>query len=198
MKMKLAYLKEDERYPMINRPISNEHAEKIIRKVSRHFKLNVKNIKFRNLTSSSGRASWFCNKITLNNSPTLLVVAHELNHFLVWKKYLPDRKVNHGGKRWLRCLERIIKYCDKKNWWIDEMGMIEKRKNKILEEETERKSYEKTPEYKLELINDSIKKWESKRKRAENALKKLNRRKKIWKKKVIGSSSSESIRTSCK
>jgi hypothetical protein len=116
----LAYSKENEKYSWLNKErASDKHAERIVKKVSRHFKLGVNHTTFKNLHVHAGLAKKFWNEITMIHNPNLLTIAHELNHFLIWKKY-PDRKINHGSKKWFRSLEKIIKYCEKKSWWRKE------------------------------------------------------------------------------
>jgi len=183
MAFKIAYLKEDETYHHLREEkVSTEHAEKIIRKVARHFKLGKISAKFRGQVDR-GRAQNLWKIIKMSWSPSLLVIAHELNHFLIWKRY-PNKHVNHGSKKWLRSLKRIIDYCEKKDWWKDEMLKTEEQSRQTSERDLERESHKKTPEYRLEQIQTAMKRWKSRKNRAENALKKLERRRKIWEKKV--------------
>ncbi len=178
-----AYLEEDQRYRNLREEkVSEKHAEIIAKKVSRHYKLGVKSVKFFG-NVDSGHAWKFYDMIKISHNPSLLVVAHELNHFLIWKKY-PNRHVNHGSKKWQRCLQRIIDYCEKKNWWKEELGHRAEKQVKTFEKRLEREAYKKTPNYMLEQIQKAMKNWESKRRRAENAIKRLSRRQKIWEKKV--------------
>jgi hypothetical protein len=181
---RLAYMIEDEKYPQLEKEeISRDHARRIVKKVSRHFKLGRIHVEFRNLRAHGGFARKFSNTITMIHNPNLLLVAHELNHFMLWEKY-PRRKVNHGSKKWFWNLKRIINYCEKKNWWREEEKRLIEQSKMTLQKQTEREAFKKTPQYKVEQIQKSIKVWESKKKRAENALKRLNRRKKIWEKKL--------------
>jgi hypothetical protein len=181
---RLAYMIEDEKYPQLSEEkISDEHAERIVKKVSRHFKLNANHVVFKNLRTHGGLASKMWNTITMIHNPNLLIIAHELNHFMLWKKY-PRRKVNHGTKKWFWNLKRIINYCEKKNWWREEEKRLTEQSQKTQEKQLGQEAYKKTSQYKVEQIQKSIKKWESKKKRAENALKRLDRRKKIWEKKL--------------
>jgi len=180
------YEKEDKKYSHLSEQnIKDEQAERIVKKVSRHFKLNANHVVFKNLHTHGGLASRIWNTITMIHCPNLLIVAHELNHFMLWKKY-PNRKVKHGSKKWFWNLERIIRYCERKNWWRDEEKRLAEQTQKTFEKRLGKEAYKKTPECKLEQIQSSIKNWESKKKRAENVLKKLNRRKKIWEKKATG------------
>jgi len=183
MAFKLTYLKEDVTYHYLRqKKVSNEHAEKIIKKVARHFKLGKISAEFRGQVDR-GRAFSYREIIKMSWSPSLLIIAHELNHFLIWKRY-PSKHVNHGSKKWLRSLKRVIDYCEKNDWWKDEMLKTEEQSRQTSERNLEREAHKKTPEYRLEQIQTAMKKWECKKNRAENALKKLERRRKIWKKKV--------------
>ena len=182
MAFKLAYLEEDQMYHSLREEkVSNEHAERISRKIARHFKLDMRVINFRG-QHDRGRA-WRFGIVTVSNNPSLLVVAHELNHFLIWKKY-PDKKVNHGSKRWQRSLVRIIQYCENKNWWREEEQRLQEKHQQSEERKIKKEEYKKTPSYKLEQIQKAIKRWESKKKRAENTLKRLYRRERNWKAKT--------------
>jgi hypothetical protein len=183
MTFKLAYIEEDNKYRNLREEkVSSKQAQIIVKKVSRHFKLESKAVEFRGAVDC-GHAYKLWGTIKVSWNPSLLVIAHELNHFLVWKKY-PKKKVNHGSKKWHRCLKRIIDYCERKNWWKEEFQKAIVESQETRNRQTKQETYKKTPEYKLGQIQKAIKKWESKRRRAENAIKRLSRRQKIWEKKV--------------
>ena len=178
-----AYAKENELFKKQEVKLTREHSERIIKKLSRHFKLGIKKVDFRNYRCRGGTAKKFYDSITLIYEPSCLLVAHEVNHFLIWKKY-PNRKVNHGSKVWIRNLARIVRYCEKNNWWKDEFENLEKKKLETIVKQSKKEDYKQTPQYKLDTILSSIRRWESKKRRADTTLKRLNRRKTIWEKKV--------------
>jgi len=66
--------------------------------------------------------------------------------------------------------------------------LVEESRNKVrLIAETQQKNiqFNASPQGKIEKIDAALKRWNTKKKRAETAIKKLNRRKKLWENKVI-------------
>lgn len=129
--------------------------------------------------------------IRLQHNPSLLYLIHEVAHSIQHKK----RRYQDNGKRWhtkqhkkiMRKIEKYaLKHLDDWRSKVSEKNKLEHQRyeNKI-EKEKAKEEYNKTPQFRLEQIQKNIKRWESKLKRAEKALKRLNRRKIIWQRKVL-------------
>lgn len=101
--------------------VDDETALWAIKKLARHFKLSGLKVKFRG-KRQSGRAwgNWMYGYITIAHNPSIGLIAHELAH--IWDKqhhqFKKGKRYQHGSKGWLRLVGRIIKYVDKKKWFI--------------------------------------------------------------------------------
>lgn len=114
-----AYTVERNKFVEYKTQVSNFYAKIIVRKLARHFKLNIVQIDFYG-TNDSGRASLW-GRIRLSNVPSLGIICHEVNHFLCWKKYGTSKgKAQHGSRKWYVQLKRVIRYCRTKNFWKEE------------------------------------------------------------------------------
>ena len=87
-------------------------------------------------------------------------------------------------------MRRVLKFIDgKKDRWIEDAKQKEFNKSQSIalkeHKKRELELLKKTPQYRLQQIEKSIKQWESKKRRAENSLKRLYRRKKFWEKKLL-------------
>ena len=121
------YHEEDEVYSeYYNRKISDSDAEYIANKLGRHFKLGSVYVYFYGYCGS-GRAYRFGRRLRLSHNPSIGLICHEVNHFLCWKIQSMKNlsRIRHGTKKWNRQLQRLLKYCKKKNFWEDEL----RRKN---------------------------------------------------------------------
>ena len=77
-----------------------------------------------------------------------------------------------------------MKYANKNKieWVAKADNKVEQRMQTIERREQKSKEHEelkKTPQYKLEIVRNKIKAWETRKKRAETYLKKLGRREKL-------------------
>ncbi len=110
------YEKEREEFPTeFNMRITQKDAEKINKKISRHFKFKAPTIMFR-YNTDHGLAKYGGWIMNLPKSPNLGLLLHELAHF---NNYEKTGKGNHT-KKLMRTIRRFIKYCQKKNYWIKE------------------------------------------------------------------------------
>jgi predicted SprT family Zn-dependent metalloprotease len=166
---------------LLRKETSEEHARKIIAKVARHFKLGKIQVVFFGESGGLAHLGWN-QRIRLPHHSNHELVAHELAHFLAYKKY--RRKVRHGSRKWIRSVERVIRYCESKGWWENELTRLQEQKQQTQQKNAEAEKVRDTPTFKLQQIRDSIKRWETKQKRAATALKKLHRREGIWMGKV--------------
>lgn len=163
----IGYHQERRHWKEFDTKVSSIKAEFIVKKLARHFKLPIRYTEFYGYRDS-GQASKWRGRIRLSNTPSIGVICHEVNHFLCWKKF---GKVRHGTKRWCRQLQIIINYVQKKNCWIDE---FERRtapkpiKPKPTKEEIRLK--------KIERLEASIKRHQTRIKRCTTLIKKANRR----------------------
>jgi hypothetical protein len=122
---------------------------------------------------------------------TLYTLIHEVAHAIQFKK---RKTVDSEGnrirtkfhtKKHTKLMERLYRYFNS-HWsqWQETMQKDIERNKVRLEKQSAKinqiMAYKGSPQYKLDLIEKNIKNWESKMRRAQNALKKLNRRKKLW------------------
>lgn len=162
--------------------LTDFEAEVLFQKLKSHYKFG-QHLRFR--YGIGGRCrTW---EIVLCHEPSLLILVHEVAHAIQLKNGKQSNQKWHTKKH-MNIMRRVFRYADGKmsKWIADATVQSEKREQTIIRQEHRQKVFEefkKTPEYRLEQINLSINKWESKKRRAENMLKKLNRRRKIWEKK---------------
>jgi len=155
----------------------------VFQKLKSHYKFQ-QFLKFRN--GGGGRCrTW---EIIIPHGTSLGLLAHEIAHAVQIKKGKQPNQKWHTKKH-TSIMKRILKIANnKKDEWISNAEIqVDKKHGVIMRQEQKQREFEqykKTPQFKLENISKSIKRWESKKKRAENVLRKLNRRKKIWEKKV--------------
>jgi len=135
----------------------------------------------------SGRCSMW--NITVSHNPSLGVLVHEVAHALQMKNgFRQKHKKWHTKKMW-KIMERVFRIVNKnKDEWLEKARAKLKQKAETKkrreQKQKEIKEYRKTPEYKLQVIRQRIKSWETKQRRAETYLKKLRRREKILLRKV--------------
>lgn len=121
--------------------------------------------------------------IKLEHKPSVGVMAHEVAHGLQYGR-------RHKGEKWhckrhrtlmIRVLKVIeTNFDDWRDMANNQSDMRVASLKKKQERTTSMKEKKKTIPYKLEHTLESIKKWETKKKMADNKLKKLNRRKKLY------------------
>jgi hypothetical protein len=102
------YAKERKLFPeAYNTKVADVEAEKIVRKLLRHFGLpnTAKTIQVR---FYGNRQSGSCgDSIRLSHAPSVGLICHEVGHKFNWKH---DKKL-------MRWMKRLIAYCFRKNLW---------------------------------------------------------------------------------
>jgi hypothetical protein len=161
--------------------LSNTEAKYVFKKLKTHYKFNHVLEFWGN--NGGGRCSRWT--VRVSNNPTMKTIVHEVAHAIQMKKRgiiaSPKREKWHTKKH-MKIMARIYKYAMPK---LDVWRAMAKKKNEmhfdsIRKREENKKEFESlknTNEFKLQQLDKRIRKWESKRKRAENALKRLNKRK---------------------
>jgi hypothetical protein len=160
-----------------DKTIEERDADFVTNKIARHFKLRQLYVVKRG-NNDSGRAS-SNGVMRVSHNPSWLTLAHEVNHFLCWKKYgyrnaSGNKIVRHGTRKWNKELRRILRYIQKKNFWEQELA---ERKQRI-EEASKPKPEPTVSEIrakKIEKAEQKIKRYESKIKMYQTKLKKAIR-----------------------
>jgi hypothetical protein len=171
--------------------ISDAEAELVYLKLAKKHKLSQR------LEFFGTRQSGSCSpmRVKLSHNPSIAILSHEVAHAIQYKKFRKKYGYINGNPnikrhRWhtkqhQRIMHRICDYIDKN---IDQWRLQRQEKqrhriakfNERIESEQRRHEDKKKPEFKLIKIQELIKKWEGKRKRAENKLKKLQKGEKIY------------------
>jgi hypothetical protein len=122
-------------------------------------------------------------EIKVEHEPSVGILAHEVAHAIQYKK-------RHKGQKWHckkhRTLMKGVLKVIRNNFdeWCSMANKKAQKKRDFRERDTARKKALKeqknTIPYKLMNTRNLIKSWKTKQKRAENALKKLERRKKLY------------------
>ena len=146
--------------------ISIKEAEIIFKKLCRHYKLGDVFLKW---TSGCRRPKAFSDwKVLLNvDNNTIGILCHEVAHIKHHRKYC---KGGHNKKHW-KIMKGMIDYCEKKNWFEDELAKrlapkpikIELTKDEIKIREIIR-------------LQDNCKRYQTKIKRYGNKLKKAQKK----------------------
>jgi hypothetical protein len=131
----------------------------------------------------TGRVCGNCSRsvVKLKHNPSIGILAHEVAHAIQYKKHFKGQKWH--CRRHEHLMVRVMKVIEK-NFvaWRDMANRkAEKRVNAFhRKEERKKAAVEKrsTADYRLQRLTALIKRWETKRKRAENALKKLRKKEK--------------------
>jgi hypothetical protein len=128
--LKVGYYQEDTKYAeFYSRKIALDDLQFVSDKIAKHFKLRKPVISVYGYRIS--RAFKFGSYIKLSRTYGLNfgTLCHELNHFVCWdeitmKKYSqhPIDRIRHGTKKWNRNLQKLLRYCKKKNFWQDEIA----------------------------------------------------------------------------
>jgi len=111
------YMLEHEKHQEIfNRKLNEKEARIAFEKIKRHFKLNnYLRLEFTN--NVGGGKCYGQSLIQLRYETDYGILCHELGHALTHQKY---GNIHHNRKMY-RQMERIIKYCKKKNFWESEL-----------------------------------------------------------------------------
>jgi len=171
----IGYHKERRHWKEYEIKVSNNQAEMIVKKLARHFKLQIYHVYFHG-RQDSGTAYNFGHRIRLSQNPSIGTICHEVNHFLCWKKFGTrdsngKKSVRHGTKKWCRQMQVILNYAKKKNFWNEEF----ERKITPKEPKPEPTKQELRLK-KIESLESGIKRHKSKIKRCTTLIKKNNRR----------------------
>jgi hypothetical protein len=157
---------------------STEEIRIVFRKLIRHFKVGKH--KWSQPSLFFGRRN--CangNHVKIKIPTNFLVLCHEIAHSKHMKKVeheknigkIPrEKKIRYHGRQHFRIMKSMIRYCEKKGWFEQELQRRTAPKP-AKPEPTEQEIMAK----KLEQTRLKIKRWESRLKRAENRLKKLRR-----------------------
>lgn len=151
----------DEFAETYDKQLNHKETEIVFQKLLRHFKLRGW-IKFTNRVGggSCGRSG----RVKLRWNTNFGVLCHEVAHLYEFTK--------HGGsrhaKRHKRIMARIIRYCQKKQWWADEVvarlapkpvkvvTAEEKKTALILQRQQQISRYEKRLAYFVKLYKNKI------------------------------------------
>lgn len=128
--LKVNYDGEWKAYPIFyNKKIDSKDLQFIADKIARHFKLSKKpDISIFNYRGS--RALKYDNyiKLSMKYGLDFGTLCHELNHFFCWNEQdkqrfsgKPIKRIRHGTKKWNRNLQKLFRYCQKKNFWEQEI-----------------------------------------------------------------------------
>jgi len=130
--LKVGYHQENKDYAeFYDKPIALDDLQFISDKIAKHFKIRKPTVTDYGFRSSGGKAFKFGNYIKLSRSCGMNfgTLCHELNHFVCWdeitdKRYSlhPIDRIRHGTKKWNRNLQKLLRYCKKKNFWQDEIA----------------------------------------------------------------------------
>lgn len=164
------YSKEKEEFKKaFTRELSVETAEMTYKKLCRHFKLREVRLEWTSGRNHPRCSSW---RVLLNSSwNNFGVLCHELAHLFSHQKF---HSFGHNKKHW-KIMKRMIYYCEKKNWFEEELERrteIKEPKPELTKKEIRLKKIES-----LELaIKNATKKQEARIKRTQNLIKKNNRK----------------------
>jgi len=108
------YQKENDAFKTeYNIHLEDKQAIKIAKKISRHFKFTVNEIKIYG-KKSHGYAWFRLNKIKIPHNTSLSLLIHELAHLYEYQKHNNERH----NKQLMKTIQKFIKYCRKKNYWL--------------------------------------------------------------------------------
>jgi hypothetical protein len=169
--------------------ISDAEAVSIYEKLAGKYKLPQKLEFYGN--RQSGACSSF--RVRLSHNPSIAILSHEVAHAIQYKKFRKKygyvighpnlKKQRWHTKRHQRIMRKVCDYINKNidQWRLQRQEGQRRRMAKFyarIEIQQQRQEDKKKPEFKLIKIRELIKKWDSKRERAENKLKKLQKREK--------------------
>jgi hypothetical protein len=175
--------------------LTDSEAVFICQKLAKKYKL------LQRLEFFGNRQSGACSpaRIRLSHNPSIAIISHEVAHAIQYMKFKKKYGYINGNpnlkkqrwhtKRHSKIMRKICDYINKNvdQWRIERKERSERectRFERRLKWERQLEREKKTPEYKLERVRKSIKIWEGKRRRAENRLKKLQKREKIYMKQL--------------
>jgi hypothetical protein len=171
--------------------LTDSEAVFICQKLAKKYKLSQR------LEFFGNRQSGSCSpvRIRLSHNPSIAIISHEVAHAIQYMKFKKKygyilgnpnlKKQRWHTKRHFRIMRKICDYVNKN---VDQWRTERKERNernrigfeRKLKLEKRRMQERKTPQFKLIKIQELIKKWEGKKRRAENKLKKLQKGEKIY------------------
>lgn len=170
--------------------LNNVEARYVFQRLKTHYQFNHR---LEIWGTNKGRCDQI--RVRVCFQPTLRVLVHEVAHAIQFKKrHLCPKKQRFHTKKHMRIMARIYKYLMPRleGWKAmankkSESHFVSVRKKEEKKQELEKAK--KTPNFKLQQIERRISLWESKRNRAENAIKKLERKRNLWLRKLSQPSS---------
>ena len=181
-----SYDKEKEENPeasskMISDP---EFIRFIVERMTSRYKLRQRLLLMRSKRGDSGNCNYV--RMGLKYPVSVYVIAHEITHAIQLKKIpVGTKHISFHNKKQRKLTKKLCDYIMKALPMWETLFEIKKRKkeaslrNKELRTK-EQKAKKTSLYYKCELCEKAIKRWNAKKKRAENAIKKLNRRRKLY------------------
>lgn len=185
------YLKEQVAFEKeYENKLSDGEAEMVFGKLARKYKLSQRLEFFGNRQSGSCSPA----RIRLSHNPSIAILSHEVAHAIQYVKFKKKYGYVFGNpnlkrQRWhtkqhQRIMHKVCDYISKNiDQWKSQRQDKQKRRiakfNERIESEQQHQESKRKPEFKLIKIRELIKIWEGKRKRAENKLKKLQKREKV-------------------
>ncbi len=149
-----------------DKKLSVKKAEMIYKKLCRHFKLSRVRLEWTSGCVRPKCSSW---RVLLNVSNNNFgVLCHEVGHLYQFQK----PKYKQGHNKWhKKIMKRMVDYCEKKNWFEEELD----RRTKPKEPKPEPTPKELRLK-KIERFEQGIKRHQTKIKRCQTLIKKNNRR----------------------
>lgn len=90
--------------------ISDKEAIKVCKKLARHFKIPLKDVRFYGKHRGMAYTNY---KIRIPHKPSIGIICHELAHLFNYQKYHNW----YHNKRLLRTEKKFVNYCRKKQYW---------------------------------------------------------------------------------
>lgn len=159
--------------------LSNTEATHIYKRLASRYKLRQRLC----VTTRSWGGNCSRYRIKVCNKPPVAILAHEIAHAIHWK-------TRQSGERW-HCkrhetiMRRVLRVIETNLIdWKEMANKQSERRAESFEHRLQQKAakvdYSNSTEGKLERTLAGMKRWKTKQRRAETALKKLNRRKKLY------------------
>lgn len=104
-----------------DKKLNKEEMKIVFKKLKRHFRKKVINslrIEFNSNWNGHFRGGVFCNYyIDMPKQSSFRLLCHEFAHAIDYQK----RGKSKHDKKLMRVIKRVIRYCEKKNWWEEEL-----------------------------------------------------------------------------
>ena len=104
---------------------SPQQATRIVRKLARHFNVEIRHITFSNRTQSS-YAICYRREVLFPMEVDLLTICHEVAHIHNWEREIVawSKTYKKHTKKLFDTIGKFIKYCQKRGYWVDELERI--------------------------------------------------------------------------